>query len=77
MLGSITDEPVHFPTAAPDAGEVSREDVDHGFAESLQHPDEYSQGSYPPPLPPAGPLRARATLIEPRRAPDAKGRPPS
>jgi CubicO group peptidase (beta-lactamase class C family) len=68
MLASITDEPITSPDPAPGADEVSTEDVDHGFFESIQRPDEYSQGSNPPPLPPAGPLRARATLIEPRSA---------
>jgi CubicO group peptidase (beta-lactamase class C family) len=68
ILGSIADEPVTSPAPAPDAANVSREDVDYGFFESAQKPDEYSQGNDPGPLPPAGPLRARATLIEPRAA---------
>jgi hypothetical protein len=66
MLAAITDEPISGPPPEPDAGEVSTEDVDRGFGESLSHPEQYSQGSDPPPLPPAGPLRARAALIEPR-----------
>ena len=66
MLAAITDEPITSPPPSPDAENVSTEDVDHGFFEASQHPDEYSQGESPPPLPPAGPLRARATLIEPR-----------
>ena len=68
ILGSITDEPITTPPPDPDADNVSREDVDRGFFEASQHPDQYSQGNDPPPLPPAGPLRARATLIVPRAA---------
>jgi len=68
MLGAITDEPITSPDPSPGADEVSTEDVDHGFFEAGQHPEQYSQGQDPPPLPPAGPLRARATLIEPRSA---------
>ena len=66
MLGAITDEPITSPDPSPDADDVSTEDVDHGFFEASQNPDQYSQGQDPPPLPPAGPRRARATLIEPR-----------
>ncbi|MGI8460649.1 MAG: serine hydrolase domain-containing protein [Solirubrobacterales bacterium] len=68
ILGSITDDPVTSPGPAPDAEEVSKDDVDRGFFEAGQNPDQYSQGNDPPPLPPAGPGRARATLIEPRAA---------
>ena len=75
MLGAITDEPIDSPDPSPGADEVSTEDVDHGFFEASQRPDEYSQGMDPPPLPPAGPLRARATLIEQRNAaPTKRGR---
>jgi CubicO group peptidase (beta-lactamase class C family) len=68
MLGAITDEPVSSPPPAPDASRPVSEDSDHGFGQALARPDEYSQGMNPPPLPPAGPLRARAVLIEPRAA---------
>ena len=64
VLDSITDEPIRMPKPKPDAGDVSREDVDRGFFEAAQHPDQYGAGVLPPPLPPAGPARARATLIE-------------
>ena len=64
VLGSITDQAIEMPKPKPDAGEVSREDVDRGFFESFQHPEQYGGGQSPPPLPPAGPARARATLIE-------------
>jgi hypothetical protein len=64
VLGSITDEPIRMPKPKPNAGDVSREDVDRGFFEATQHPDQVGGGEFPPPLPPAGPARARATLIE-------------
>ena len=66
ILGAIVDEPVTTPDPLPDADNVSTEDVDRGFFEAAQNPEQYSQGQDPPALPPAGPLRARATLIEPR-----------
>jgi CubicO group peptidase (beta-lactamase class C family) len=74
VLAAITDEPIKFPKPSPDAGNVSREDVDRGFAESAENPDEINQGQSPPPLPPAGPARARATLIEPPEHPTRRGR---
>ena len=74
VLASITDGPIEMPDPKPDAGEVSREDVDRGFFEAAQHPEQYGGGEFPPPLPPAGPLRARATLIELRaRRPSPRG----
>jgi CubicO group peptidase (beta-lactamase class C family) len=66
MLAAITDDPAPTPDPSPGADEVSTEDVDHGFFEAAQNPEVYSQGQDPPPLPPPGPLRARATLIESR-----------
>lgn len=74
VLESIVDEAVVFPKPSPDAGDVSREDVDRGFSESAQEQDEINQGQSPPPLPPAGPARARATLIEPPEHPTRRGR---
>ncbi len=68
MLDSITDTPITSPPPSPDAENVSTEDVDHGFGQAIDNPEQYSQGGNPPPLPPAGPLRARATIIEPRAA---------
>ena len=74
VLGSITDQPIEMPKPKPDAGDVSREDVDRGFFEAVQHPEQYGGGEFPPPLPPAGPARARATLIELRaRRPGPQG----
>lgn len=65
MLGSIVDEPVKLPKPAGDAGSVSEEDLDRGFPESIGGPQEIIEGEPPPPLAPAGPARARGTLIEP------------
>ncbi len=64
VLGSITDEPIKLPKPDPDSDAVSRDDVDRGFFESLSRPDEIIAGESPPPLPPAGAARARATLIK-------------
>jgi CubicO group peptidase (beta-lactamase class C family) len=64
VIDSITDDGTRFPKPAADATSVSDEDVDRGFVESLARPDEILAGELPPPLPPAGPARARATLIK-------------
>jgi hypothetical protein len=74
VLGAITDEPVRFPPPSPDAQKVSREDVDRGFAESAENQEEINQGQSPPPLPPAGPARARATMVDPPAHPTRGGR---
>jgi hypothetical protein len=74
VLGSITDQAIEMPKPKPDVGEVSREDVDRGFLDAIQHSEQYGGGELPPPLPPAGPARARATLIELRaRRPGPQG----
>ena len=36
-----------MPKPKPDAGDVSREDVDRGFFEAAQHPDQYGGGRVP------------------------------
>lgn len=64
VLSAVVDEPVSFPKPRPDSGDVSREDVDRGFFDALQQPLDVLQGEVPPPLPAAGPPRARATLIK-------------
>ncbi len=64
ILNSIRDDELEFPPPAPDATNVSDADVDRGFLTSLARPDEILAGELPPPLPPAGPPRARASLIE-------------
>jgi CubicO group peptidase (beta-lactamase class C family) len=65
VLAAITDKPVDMPKPKPDASDVSREDVDRGFFDAAQHPDQAGGGVDPGPLPPKGPARARATLIDP------------
>lgn len=64
ILDSITDDQGRFPKPAPDASNVSDTDVDRGFLEAAADPGEYLGGVAPPPLPPAGPARARAALIK-------------
>jgi CubicO group peptidase (beta-lactamase class C family) len=63
ILDSITDEEVKLPRPRPDSKSVSRADVDHGFVQSLERPQEILEGELPPPLPPAGPDRARALQL--------------
>jgi CubicO group peptidase (beta-lactamase class C family) len=63
ILSSITEDPGTLPQPRPDANSVSRADVDHGFPESLGRPQEILEGELPPPLPPAGPDRARALQL--------------
>ena len=66
VLGSITDQRIVPPGPAPKTGPNDNPDADSGFQNALAEPDQYSQGSDPPPLPPAGPARARA--LRPRLA---------
>ena len=57
VLGAVTDEKVRF------SKEFEGEDLpneDGGFGTALREPDQYSQGAFPEPLPPAGPPLARA-----------------
>ena len=65
VLGSITDQPIEMPKPKPDAGEVSREDVDRGFLEADPAPRAISAAasSRRRCRPPGRPAR-RATLIE-------------
>lgn len=64
VLAAIVDGSGRYPPADPDAEAVSREDVDRGFGQALADPGQYMQPFAPPPLPPAGPARARAVLIK-------------
>jgi CubicO group peptidase (beta-lactamase class C family) len=61
VLGSITDQKITPPGDAP-KGTVDRSNADYGFQNAYQHPDEYGKGVEPDPLPPAGPVRARAAV---------------
>jgi CubicO group peptidase (beta-lactamase class C family) len=63
VLGSITDQKITAPGPAPKVS-PDRSNPDYGFQNAFQHPDEYQQGLQPDPLPPAGPGRARAAVIE-------------
>lgn len=64
VLASVTDQQIDMPKPKPDAEDVSREDVDRGFFDAAQDPTLFGGGELPPPLPAAGPARARATLIK-------------
>jgi hypothetical protein len=69
VLDAVTDQEIVPPGPARPNGGSSRDNSDAGFQDSLREPDQYSQGSNPPPLPPAGPARARAVqpaLARPR-----------
>lgn len=61
-LGAITDQKWKPPGEAPRVNE-EREDVDYGFGSALFEPDKYSQGAVQDELPPAGPTRARASIL--------------
>ena len=64
VLGAVTDQKITPPGDAPDEGMVRRDDVDRGFQTSVFEPEAYFGGFSPPPLPPAGPGRARALILE-------------
>ena len=64
VLGAITDQRIVPPGDARDAGKVSREDVDGGFHTAVFEPEQYTGGFFTPPLPAAGPERARAVILE-------------
>ena len=76
VLGAITDQQRSAPGEAPRVND-ERESADYGFHTAFREPDEYSKGQNPPPLPPAGPRRARAVVIGPSttrmRAPGTVG----
>ena len=75
VLESVEEPPAKLPPARPDVKAASDEDVDRGFFEALSDPAAYSGGMNPPPLPAAGPARARAVLINfPSRRVDRHGR---
>jgi CubicO group peptidase (beta-lactamase class C family) len=62
LLGSITDQQIQSHGPKRDRP-VNPNGSDHGFLQALTRPDEYNQGTVQPPLPPAGPARARAVLM--------------
>jgi CubicO group peptidase (beta-lactamase class C family) len=64
VLGAITDQRIRPPRDARDVRRVSREDVDGGFHTAFFEPEQYLGGIFIPPLPPAGPARSRAIILE-------------
>jgi CubicO group peptidase (beta-lactamase class C family) len=67
ILGSITDQKINAPGDPPRVND-ERPNPDYGFQTALAEPDQYSQGANPGPLPPAGPKRARATILALRKS---------
>jgi CubicO group peptidase (beta-lactamase class C family) len=64
VLAAVTDQQIVPPGDAPaSGGVVDRPNADKGFQDALLHPDQYLQPWTNPPLPPAGPARARALLL--------------
>ena len=64
VLAAVTDQRIPRPGGGGNVPGVSRQDVDRGFQTAILDPDTYSGGMNPPPLPPAGPNRARAIILE-------------
>ena len=65
VLEAVTDEKVRF-TREYEGEDLPNEDG--GFGDALREPDQYQQGTFPAPLPPAGPARARAATLAKRSA---------
>ncbi len=63
VLKAVKDPPGKLPKPKPNVDAVSDTDSDRGIFEALADPETFSGGVLPPPLPPAGPSRSRATLI--------------
>jgi CubicO group peptidase (beta-lactamase class C family) len=69
VLGSVTDQTIEKAGDAPDTSPgAERTNADYGFQTALFQPDRYHQGTFPDPLPPAGPRRARAPRLDLARA---------
>jgi CubicO group peptidase (beta-lactamase class C family) len=64
VLGAVTDQRIRRPGDAPKSPAADEREADHGFQNALLEPDRYQQGVEQDPLPPAGPERARAPLLE-------------
>jgi CubicO group peptidase (beta-lactamase class C family) len=62
LLGSITDQQIQSHGPKRDRP-VDENGSDSGFQQAFTRPDEYNQGTVQPPLPPAGPARARAVQL--------------
>ena len=64
VLGAMTDQTYEPPGDAPRVNDENEDtDVDYGFGQALFEPDQYSKGAQQDPLPPAGPVRARAAIF--------------
>ncbi len=63
ILGAITDQRVRPEPDPEKAGNVSGADGDRGLFDAFREPDQFTEPQDLPPLPPAGPARARATTI--------------
>ena len=64
VLGAVTDQRIRPPADGRNVPGVSRKDVDGGFQTAFFDPAQYAGGVFTPPLPPAGPSRARALILE-------------
>jgi hypothetical protein len=64
VLAAVRDQRIQRPGDAPKSPAADDREADYGFQNALLEPDRYRQGVEQDPLPPAGPERARAPLIE-------------
>jgi CubicO group peptidase (beta-lactamase class C family) len=64
ILAAVEDQRIGKPRDAGEVRKVSRKDVDRGFQTAVFEPGQYAGGFVTPPLPPAGPARARAIILE-------------
>src|SRR3712207_1932242 len=64
VLNAVTDMRIPRPGGGGNVPGVSRKDVDGGFQTAVFDPGQYAGGVFTPPLPPAGPDRARALILE-------------
>lgn len=64
VLGAVVDQEITPPPPASDSFEDGRPDNDEGFQNAISQPSQYSQGAVQDPLPPRGPARARAAIVE-------------
>jgi hypothetical protein len=64
VLAAVTNQTIKPPGGGGNVPGVSRKDVDGGFQTAVFDPSQYAGGVFTPPLPPAGPSRARALILE-------------
>jgi CubicO group peptidase (beta-lactamase class C family) len=63
VLAAVADQRVKAPGDPPRVNDT-RKSEDYGFQTAFREPDQYSKGFSQDPLPPAGPGRARAAVLE-------------